>query len=52
MAAIINVGLVALLSVDAIIVGFWYLLAGLLSVLVSGLAASLIFSRWLGRRTP
>lgn len=51
-AAITNVGLVALLAVDAVIVGFWYLLAGLLSILVSGLAAGIVFLRWQGRRAP
>ena len=44
-AALINVVVVALLAVDALMVAFWYLVAGLISVLISGLAAGLL-ARW------
>jgi len=45
-AGLIGVIPVALLAVDALIVGFWYLIAGALSVLVTGFAAGLLASRW------
>ena len=45
-AAVVNVGLVALLAVDAIIVGIWYLLAGVVSVLITGYAAILAAALW------
>ena len=45
-AAVVNVGLVALLAVDAIIVGFWYLMAGVVSVLITGYAAGLAVTLW------
>jgi hypothetical protein len=47
-AAAINVGIVAILSVDAAVVGFWYLVAGLVSVVITGFAAR--FSAFLWRR--
>jgi hypothetical protein len=48
-AALINVLIVAVLRVDAIVVGFWYLVSGLASVLISGLVAGLAAS-WLAKR--
>jgi hypothetical protein len=45
-AAVVNVGLVALLAVDALIVGFWYLMAGVVSVLITGFAAGLAVTLW------
>lgn len=45
-ASIINVGIVALLAVDAVIVGFWYVIAGAISVLITGFTAGLLASRW------
>ena len=45
-AAVVNVGLVALLAVDAVIVGFWYLMAGVVSVLITGYAAGLAAALW------
>jgi hypothetical protein len=45
-AAVVNVGLVALLAVDAIIVGLWYLMAGVVSVLITGYAAGLTATLW------
>jgi hypothetical protein len=48
-AAIINVGVVAILSVDAVIVGFWYLMSGLVSILISGFVAGRV-AGWLKRR--
>jgi hypothetical protein len=34
-------------TVDAVIVGFWYVIAGAISVLVTGFTAGLLASRWL-----
>lgn len=48
-AAIINVGVVAILSVDAVIVGFWYLMSGLVSILITGFVAGRV-AGWLKRR--
>jgi hypothetical protein len=48
-AALINVLIVATLEVDAIVVGFWYLVSGLASVLITGLVAGVVAS-WLARR--
>jgi hypothetical protein len=45
-AALINVGIVALLAIDAFMVGFWYLASGLVSFLLTGFAAGLIANRW------
>lgn len=45
-AAIINVGIVALLAIDAVIVGFWYVIAGAISALVTGFTAGFLASRW------
>jgi len=45
-AAALNVGVVALLAVDALIVGLWYLMAGVVSVLITGYAASLAATLW------
>jgi hypothetical protein len=36
-----------LLAVEAVIVGFWYVIAGAISVLVTGFTAGLLASRWL-----
>lgn len=44
-AALINVAVVAVLAIDAIIVGFWYLISGWVSVMVSGFVAGRIASR-------
>lgn len=51
-AALVNVGLVALLAVDAVTVGLWYLLSGWVSVLVTGFSAGRVASWWLRRRPP
>ena len=40
------VAVVALLAIDALMVGFWYLIAGLVTVLLTGLSAGLIATRW------
>ena len=45
-ASIINVGIVTLLAVDAVIVGFWYVIAGAVNVLVTGFTAGFLASRW------
>jgi hypothetical protein len=45
-AAAFNVGVVALLAVDALIVGLWYLMAGGVSVLITGYAAGLAATLW------
>jgi hypothetical protein len=45
-AALINVAVVALLAVDALMVGFWYLIAGPVTILLTGLSAGLIATRW------
>ena len=45
-AALINVGIVALLAVDAVVVGFWYAIAGATSILVTGFTAGFLASRW------
>ncbi|UCG24121.1 MAG: hypothetical protein JSW55_18685 [Chloroflexota bacterium] len=45
-AALINVGVVALMAVDALMVGFWYLIAGVIAVLLTGFAAGLAVSTW------
>ena len=45
-ASLINVGVVAVLAVDALMVGFWYLVAGVVSLLLTGFAAGLITSIW------
>ena len=45
-AAVVNVGLVALLAIDAIIVGVWYLMAGVASLLITGYAAGLAATLW------
>jgi hypothetical protein len=45
-AALINVLIVAVLAVDAVVVGFWYLVSGLASVFISGLAAGLTYSTY------
>lgn len=50
-AAILNVGVVALLAVDTIIVGFWYLMSGLVSVIISGFVAGRAASWWSKRRS-
>ena len=44
-AALINVAVVAVLAVDALIVGFWYLISGWASILVSGFVAGRLASR-------
>ena len=44
-AALINVAVVAVLAVDAIIVGFWYLISGWVSIMLSGFVAGRIASR-------
>jgi hypothetical protein len=44
--ALINVGVVALLAIDALMVGFWYLTAGVVTILLTGLAAGLFAGRW------
>lgn len=41
-AALINVLFVAATEVDAVVVGFWYLVSGLASILISGLVAGLV----------
>jgi hypothetical protein len=51
-AALINVALVAVLAVDAIIVGFWYLISGWVSIIVSGFVAGLLASRLDRLRQP
>ncbi len=45
-AALINVGVVALLAIDALMVGFWYLTAGVITILLTGFVAGLFASRW------
>ena len=45
-AALINLAVVALLAIDALMVGFWYLTAGVVTILLTGFAAGLIASRW------
>jgi hypothetical protein len=45
-AALLNVGVVALMAVDALMVGFWYLTAGVVTVLLTGFAAGLIVTSW------
>jgi hypothetical protein len=45
-AAAFNVGVVALLAIDALIVGLWYLMAGVVSVLITGYAAGLLATLW------
>ena len=51
-AALINVAVVAVLAVDAIIVGFWYLISGWVSVMVSGFVAGRLASRLHRPRQP
>lgn len=51
-AALINVAIVALLAVDAIIVGFWYLISGWVSIMISGFVAGLLASRLLRPAQP
>ncbi len=46
LAAIVNVTAVALTEVDAFIVGFWYVAAGLISAFITGFAAGQIARRW------
>ena len=46
LAAIVNVTAVALTEVDALIVGFWYVAAGLMSAYITGLVAGQIARRW------
>ncbi len=46
LAAIVNVTAVALTEVDAFIVGFWYLAAGLMSAYITGFVAGQIARRW------
>ena len=45
-AALLGVVVVALLAVDALIVGIWYLIAGAVSILVTGFTAGFLASRW------
>jgi hypothetical protein len=45
-AAVINVGVVAIIAVDAVVVGFWYLISGLVSVVLTGYAARLAAILW------
>jgi hypothetical protein len=47
-AAVINVGIVAIFAVDAVVVGFYYLISGLVSVVITGYAAR--FAAYLWRR--
>lgn len=47
LAAAINVTAVALTEVDALIVAFWYLVAGILSVYLTGFVAQKIAAWWL-----
>ena len=53
-AALMNVLVVAALQVDAVVVGFWYLVSGLASILITGLAAGLAASYFAkrGNRRP
>ncbi|HIP72198.1 MAG TPA: hypothetical protein EYH05_12470 [Anaerolineae bacterium] len=46
LAAIVNVTAVALTEVDAFIVGFWYVAAGLISAYITGFVAGQITRRW------
>ena len=48
-AAVINVGIVAIFAVDAVVVGFYYLISGLVSVVITGYAARLTAILWLRR---
>jgi hypothetical protein len=48
-AAVINVGFVAIFAVDAMVVGFWFLISGLISVVITGYAARLAAILWLRR---
>ena len=45
-AAVINVGFVAIFAVDAVVVGFWYLISGLVSIVITGYAARFAASLW------
>lgn len=45
-AAFINVGVVAIVNVDAFMVDFWYLAAGGVSLLLTGFIASLFAHVW------
>ncbi|MFQ5398333.1 MAG: hypothetical protein ACE5E7_01920 [Anaerolineae bacterium] len=51
-AAVINVGSVALLQVDAVIVAFWYFMAGLISVFLTAAAARRAAAFYHTRFTP
>jgi len=48
-AAVINVGFVAIFAVDAMVVGFWYLISGLVSIVITSYAARLAAIFWLRR---
>jgi hypothetical protein len=45
-AAVINVGVVAIFAVDAMVVGFWYLISSLASVVLTGYAARFAALLW------
>ncbi len=45
-AAVINVGFVAIFAVDAVVVGFWYLISGRVSVVITGYAARVAALLW------
>ncbi|HSG18658.1 MAG TPA: hypothetical protein VLE70_20350 [Anaerolineae bacterium] len=45
-AALVNVGVVTLMAVDALMVGFWYLVAGVVTILLTGFAAGLAVTIW------
>jgi hypothetical protein len=45
-AAAINVGVVAILQVDALVVGFWYLMAGAMSFFLTSFVAGRIADAW------
>jgi hypothetical protein len=54
-AALMNLLVVAALQVDAVVVGFWYLVSGLASILISGMVAGLVasyFAKHGNRRPP
>ena len=44
-AALVNVGVVALMTKDALMVGFWYLVAGVVTILLTGFVAGLVATR-------
>ena len=45
-AALVNVGVVALMAVDALMVGFWYLASGVVTILLTGFVAGLLVTTY------